>query len=431
MAGATLLFVFYGAALFAGFLAPYSADTEFRDHFFHPPSKIHFRNEAGQLVMPYVAQTYLIDQGKQIYSEGSPVSIGFVLPKENKNPYVPEIVEREPLAILKSDQGTVLQTISVAKETSEDSGIFASKTTINVPASTISILVEYGGERRILFLNKKTEASGSSIQLLSYERAQERFPIRFLIHDARHDLHLFGVDQPGHFFLMGTDQAGRDIFSRVLYGAQISLTVGLIGVFISTFAGWWIGGIAGYFGGKTDVFLMRCAEVLMSIPALYLVLSVRNIFPMDLSTKTTYVLMIVVLSLTGWATMARVIRGMVLSLREEEYVLSARALGATSTRILVRHILPNTAGYVVVRATLLIPVYILAEVTLSYLGIGIQEPAASWGNMLTAAQELRVLEHFSWVLAPGIFLFLTVLGFNFLGDGLREALSVREPQKRN
>jgi len=229
--------------------------------------------------------------------------------------------------------------------------------------------------------------------------------------------------------LMGTDQAGRDIFSRVLHGAQISLTVGLIGVLISTLVGWWVGGIAGYFGGKTDTLFMRSAEVLMSIPALYLVLSVRNIFPMDLSTKATYLLMIVVLSLTGWATMARVIRGMVLSLREEEYVLSAKALGATSSRILVRHILPNTAGYVIVRATLLIPVYILAEVTLSYLGIGIQEPAASWGNMLSAAQELRVLEQFSWVLAPGLFLFLTVLGFNFLGDGLRQSLSVRELHK--
>jgi peptide/nickel transport system permease protein len=272
------------------------------------------------------------------------------------------------------------------------------------------------------------------ILLLAFESSEQRFPINFLTRGVPYrlfgilttDLHLFGVQSPGHFFLMGTDQAGRDIFSRVLDGAQISLTIGLVGVLISTLVGWSVGAIAGYFGGKTDTLFMRSAEVLMSIPALYLVLSVRNVFPTDLSTTTTYLLMIVVLSLTGWATMARVIRGMVLSLREEEYVLSAKALGATSTRILMRHILPNTTGYVIVRATLLIPVYILAEVTLSYLGIGIQEPAASWGNMLSAAQELRVLEQFSWVLAPGFFLFLTVLGFNFLGDGLRQSLSVRQ-----
>ncbi len=439
VAGATLLVLFYGGALFAGFLAPYPADMEFRDHFFHPPSEIHIRKERNEFVMPYIAQTYLIDAGKQLYSEGSLVSIGFVLPSENQNPYIAEMIEQDSLlGIIKDSEGKILQTISSAKETGEDTGVFAAKTTIDVSPFTTSIVVECRGQKQTLVLHQKTEdSSGLPILLLNYEPLKDRFPIQILARGAeyrlfgilRTDLHLFGVQAPGHLFLMGTDQAGRDIFSRVLYGAQISLTIGLIGVLISTIVGWWIGGIAGYYGGKTDTLFMRSAEVLMSIPALYLVLSVRNVFPIDLSTTATYVLLIVVLSLTGWATMARVIRGMVLSLREEEYVLSARALGASSSRILVRHILPNTAGYVIVRATLLIPVYILAEVTLSYLGIGIQEPAASWGNMLTAAQELRVLEQFSWVLAPGLFLFLTVLGFNFLGDGLREALSVRDPQR--
>jgi peptide/nickel transport system permease protein len=437
--GATLLILFYGAALFAGFLSPYSAEIEFRDHFFHPPSRIHVRNEKNEFVMPYVAQTYLIDARKQVYSEGSPISFGFVLPDENRNPYIAEIVDQDfPLGIIKSSGGKILQTIFTAKETGENTGIFAAKSVIDVGASTSSIVVEFRGKKQVVPLNQKTKIESSSVTpvvLLSYEYSQRRFPIQLLARGVPYrlfgifltDLHLFGVQSPGHFFLMGTDQAGRDIFSRVLHGAQISLTVGLIGVLISTLVGWWIGGIAGYFGGKADALLMRSAEVLMSVPALYLVLSVRNIFPVGLSTTTTYFLLIVVLSLTGWATMARVIRGMVLSLREEEYVLSAKALGATSTGILMRHILPNTAGYVIVRATLLIPVYILAEVTLSYLGIGIQEPAASWGNMLSAAQELRVLEQFSWVLAPGFFLFLTVLGFNFLGDGLRQSLSVREP----
>ena len=435
-AGATLLVLFYGAALFASFLAPYSADMEFRDHFFHPPSKIQVRNEKNEFVKPYVAQTYLIDARKQIYSEGSLLAIGFVLPEENQNPYIAEIVEQDSsLGTIKSSQGKILQTIFTAKETGENTGIFEARTVIDHPVPANTIVVECRGKKETFVLNQKTkmEDSQHQILLLAYESSEQRFPINFLTRGVPYrlfgilptDLHLFGVQSPGHFFLMGTDQAGRDIFSRVLHGAQISLTVGLVGVLISTLVGWCVGGIAGYFGGKTDTLFMRSAEVMMSIPALYLILSVRNIFPTDLSTTTTYFLMIVVLSLTGWATMARVIRGMVLSLREEEYVLSAKALGATSTRILMRHILPNTTGYVIVRATLLIPAYILAEVTLSYLGIGIQEPAASWGNMLSAAQELRVLEQFSWVLAPGFFLFLTVLGFNFLGDGLRQSLLVR------
>jgi peptide/nickel transport system permease protein len=265
-------------------------------------------------------------------------------------------------------------------------------------------------------------------RITKYIPAAETFRLRFLTRRedytlfgiVRTDIHLFGVDPPGHLFLMGTDQTGRDIFSRLLYGSRISLTVGLIGVIISTVLGLWIGGIAGYYGGKTDAILMRSVDLLLSIPALYLILCVRNIFPTNLAPQATYPLTIVVLSLTGWAGMARVIRGMVLSLREQEFVVAARALGANSARVLVRHILPNTFGYVIVRATLLIPAYILAEVTLSYLGLGIQEPAASWGNMLSAAQELRVLEQFSWILTPGIFLFLTVLAFHFVGEGLRD-----------
>ena len=136
--------------------------------------------------------------------------------------------------------------------------------------------------------------------------------------------------------------------------------------------------------------------------------------------------MIVVLSFTGWALMSRVIRGMVLSLREEQFVIAAKSNGATSARILVRHIWPSTAAYVIVRATLLIPSYILAEATLSFLGVGIQEPVPSWGNMLSAAQDLRVLSQFSWSLAPGVFLFITVLAFNFFGEGIRKRLSIRE-----
>jgi len=262
---------------------------------------------------------------------------------------------------------------------------------------------------------------------------QEKLPLRFLTTGSeyvilglfRSDLHLFGVDSPGHIFLFGTDQLGRDTFSRVLHGAQISLSIGLVGVLITTILGMLIGGIAGFYGGATDSILMRFAEILMSIPALYLILTLRNILPDRMGPAWTYLLMVAILSFVGWATMSRVIRGMVLSIREKEFVLAARALGSSDSRILICHILPNTLGYVIVRATLLVPAYILAEVALSFLGAGVREPVPSWGNMLAVAQNVRVLEQFTWILAPGVFLFFTVLAFNFLGDGLRDALDPR------
>ncbi len=450
-AGAILLILFYGAALFANFLGPYSADSEFRDHFFHPPSVIHFRNADGQFVTPYVAQTYLVDSRKHLFQEGSPLWVGRVRHEMNKNPYIAESIEtEEPFAIIKNSRNEILRTIMTAKETGENTGLFAGFTTIDPNRTGKEFVVESDGKKRaFVFHNDQYVAPSdhSEILLLNrsggtitfYKPSAEMFKLRLFTRGANYklfgifetDIHLIGVDLPGHLFLMGTDQAGRDIFSRVLEGSRVSLTVGLIGVLISTILGMWIGAIAGYFGGRTDSWLMRGADVVLSIPALYFILSVRNAFPVDLASEVTFALVIVVLSLTGWAAMARVIRGMVLSLREQEYVLAARSLGASSGRILLRHILPNTLGYVIVRATLLIPAYILAEVTLSYLGIGIQEPAASWGNMLSAAQELRVLEQFTWILAPGVFLFLTVLGFNFLGDGLQDLQAVRETQTHN
>ncbi len=259
---------------------------------------------------------------------------------------------------------------------------------------------------------------------------QEKIPVRFFVAGSdykilglfRSNLHLFGADSPGHIFLFGTDQLGRDTFSRVLHGAQISLSIGLVGVLITTILGLLIGGIAGFYGGKIDSILMRLVEILMSVPALYLILTLRSILPDRMSSASTYFLMVSILSLVGWTAMARVIRGMVLSIREKEFVLAARALGSSNARILARHILPNTLGYVIVRSTLLVPAYILGEVALSFLGAGVREPVPSWGNMLAVAQNLRVLEQFTWILAPGVFLFFTVLAFNFLGDGLRDAL---------
>ena len=174
---------------------------------------------------------------------------------------------------------------------------------------------------------------------------------------------------------------------------------------------------------------MRGTELLLSIPGLYLIIALRGVFPSDLPSQQVYLAIVAILATIGWAGLARIIRGMVLSIKRAEYVAAAEALGMSRLRIITRHILPNTLSYVIVAATLAIPGYILGEVFLSFLGVGVQEPSASWGNMLNQARSLRVLTSFPWLLwAPGIAIFLTVMSFNFLGDGLRDALDPRKVQ---
>lgn len=240
------------------------------------------------------------------------------------------------------------------------------------------------------------------------------------------DRHLFGVEGEGRVFLMGTDQFGRDVFSRLLFGARISLSIGLVGILLSFSFGMLIGGISGYFGGFWDTLIMRSSELIMSVPALYLILALRASFPADIPSDRMYLLIVVILSFISWAAMSRIIRGMALSIKENDYVTAARALGFGHLRIIIRHILPNTLSFVIIAATISIPGYILGEVALSFLGVGIAEPTASWGNMLKQAQSIRVLTSFPWILAPGYAIFLTVLAFNFLGDGLRDALDPRK-----
>src|SRR5882762_5206219 len=271
-------------------------------------------------------------------------------------------------------------------------------------------------------------------QLASYrDDSSRKYPIRFFLRGdsyrilwlVQSNIHLFGVEEPGHIFLFGSDRLGEDIFSRILYGAQVSLSIGIIGIVISTILGMIVGGIAGYFGGVTDFALMRSVEVLLALPSLYFILILRQLFGAGMSSTQIYFIIVIILSFIGWATEARVIRGMVMSLKEQEYVIAARAMGFSNSRIIIRHILPNTLSFVIVTATLSVPFFILGEVALSFLGVGIQEPEASWGNMLVAAQSNRQLIDFPWVLIHGLFIFVAVMAWNFLGDGLRDAADPR------
>lgn len=258
----------------------------------------------------------------------------------------------------------------------------------------------------------------------------EKYPIKFLHRGQEYkflglfetDLHLFGVEEPGHIFLLGSDNYGRDIFTRLLFGGRVSMFIGFIAIFITTAIGMIVGGIAGYYGGWVDNLLMRIAEVFMSIPQFYLLLALAAIMPMDWPSSARFVLIITILSIIGWAGLSRVVRGMVLSIRNEEYVHAAKAMGSSDFRIIRKHILPGTTTYIIVQATLAIPGYILMESGLSFLGLGIQEPSASWGNMLTAAQSVTKIVNYPWMLIPGFMIFIAVLSYNLLGDGLRDAL---------
>jgi len=238
--------------------------------------------------------------------------------------------------------------------------------------------------------------------------------------------HLFGTTGDAKFNLLGTDEQGRDQFSRLLHGGRISLSIGLVGIILTFPLGMLVGGISGYFGGWTDGVLMRVVEVLMTIPSIYLLVALAAVLPPGLSSTERFLLIVAITSLIGWAGLARVIRGQVLSIKEREFVQAARAMGGKPLYIILRHVLPQTASYIIISATLAVPSFIVAESVLSLIGLGIQQPDPSWGNMLSLATNASVLVLQPWLVwPPALLIILTVLAFNLLGDGLRDALDPR------
>jgi peptide/nickel transport system permease protein len=244
------------------------------------------------------------------------------------------------------------------------------------------------------------------------------------------DLHLFGTTGAGKINLLGTDEQGRDQFSRLVYGGRISLFIGLVGVLISFPIGMILGGISGYFGGWIDAGIMRVAEVLMTLPSLYLLVALASVLPDRVSSTQRFLLIVIITSFISWAGLARVIRGQVLSIKEREFVQAARAMGAKPFYIITRHVLPQTATYLIISATLAIPSFIVSESVLSLIGLGIQAPDPSWGNLLSLATNTSILVFQPWLIwPPALLIILTVLAFNLLGDGLRDALDPRNLQR--
>ena len=236
------------------------------------------------------------------------------------------------------------------------------------------------------------------------------------------NLHLFGLDDPDQiFFVLGADRMGRDMFSRIVYGTRISMSVGLVGVLVSLVLGLIIGGVSGYYGGAIDNAIQRIIEFIRSIPTIPLWMALSAAVPKEWPPLRVYFVIVVLLSFIGWTSLARVVRGRFLSLRNEDFVMAARLQGASEMRVILRHMVPAFASHIIASLTLSIPGMILSETSLSFLGLGLRPPVISWGVLLQESQNLRAVATASWLLLPGLAVVLAVLGFNFVGDGMRDA----------
>ena len=301
-----------------------------------------------------------------------------------------------------------------------------------VPPTPIHFFDEAGNWQGPFVYQIKRDRDPETLRSIYTEDKSVIYPIQFWVEGSEYKLwglwpmktRLFGLDvehSEQGIFLLGGDRLGRDLFSRLCYGARISLTIGLVSVIISLVLGIFLGGISGYYGGAIDNTVQRLIEFIRSVPEIPLVMGLAAALPADWPVVRLYFGVTVVLSFIGWTGLARVVRGRFLSLREEDFVMAARLSGASEQRIIFRHMLPSFLSHIIASLTLAIPAIILSETGLSFIGLGLRAPAISWGVLLQEAQNVRSMALAPWVLTPGIAVVITVLAFNFLGDGIRDA----------
>ena len=299
-----------------------------------------------------------------------------------------------------------------------------------VPPSPIFTIDENGKFSRPYTYNYKRQYDSDLMQTVFKLDRSKKYYLKFFARGEEYDFlgvipmnrHFVTVDSDGRLYLLGGDINGRDVFSRLLFGGRISMTIGFLALFVLFPIGLLYGGISGYFGSVVDSLMMRFAEAVMSIPSFYLLIILAAILPSNMTSTQRLILIVVILALIGWAGFARVVRGMVLSIKNQEFVQSAKMIGSSHLRIIIKEILPQTTSYVIVAMTLSVPSYILSESGLSFLGLGIQQPDASWGNMLKEAQEYINILYRPWLLTPGFLIFVAVLSFNLIGDTIRDVL---------
>ena len=422
--GFFILVFFYFVALFADFISPYSMRWTDKTKSYHPPSKVYFLYNDGEKTRfrPYVYEKKIANVMYKRYGVIPQYSLRAISVEK-----IPDSGELRSVSISKDRETRKDEIMSslISYYSLQNNRAAIDHLKEEIDKLELSLQKDLIVDVHIITKNKAGLEENKTVKLVKGNKNFLRFfnkgvPYNFLGMFVA-DRHFFGSETGGYFFL-GNDTLGRDLWSRLLHGSRISLSVGIAGVIISFFIGLLIGGIAGYFGGKVDTVLMRFSEIVLSFPSIYLLFTLRAALPSGMSSTKVYLLIVIILAFVAWASLARIIRGMVLSLRNEDYVLSAKTVGLSDLKIIIKHILPNTLSFIIVQATLSIPGYILGESALSMLGLGITEPQSSWGNMLSVARNYRIVQDFPWVLIPGVAIFLSIMAWNFFGDGVRDAV---------
>lgn len=426
--GLVILLVLYFFALFADFFSPYSMTYRDKTKPYHPPSALYltYRNpDGGTSLRAWTFEQYITNRAFRTYGNVPRHTVRAIArPTRVEGPELRSVALQDTAA---AREAQILRDVANFYRVSTDDPAIG-----RLEEALRELEASPDPDARIQFGFGTRVRGDEEIPLeITLAKGNKNFVNLFARGIPISVLGLFETDRhfltspTGGFFIWGTDGTGRDLLSRLMHGGRVSLTVGLLGAAITFVFGLAIGGIAGYAGGVVDNILMRLAEVVIAVPGIYLLFALRAAFPPGLNSVQRYLLIVVILSGIGWAGLARIIRGLVLSIKSEDYVLSAKTMGLSHWKIIRKHVLPNTFSFTIIQITLTIPGFILGESALSLLGLGITEPQSSWGLMLAVGRNFRVVSDFPWMLIPGVFIFLAILAWNFFGDGIRDSVDPR------